>query len=452
MQQFNNFGSFENLSAEQCALGGFLISEKAAKLAMELTVDDFTTPATKAIFQAVQRVVVRKERADLVTVDAELTAMGQTEHVRALVEYARMVPSAVMTDAYIAIVKDKSSRRRIRDIAQEALDAIHDPGVETQFSLSAARQALRDINVTKHDWMDAGELMVKTYGYIEDLSTGKIKPITTGVGLLDRLIGGFYPGELTVVGARPGVGKSAFALNIAVSAARAGHKVCVASLEMVDVQFGQRMFAKGSKVNGMKLRTGNVDKDAWIALSETLQKYSTLPMSFLFKANHIEDIVIAAQKKRDNGELDMLIVDYLQLTKTRRKIESERLRVAHISHELKQLSVDLNVPVIALAQLKRIENNTKAGPKDCVPIMSDLKESGDIEQDADGILLLHRVRENGDPGMDPRDAHAFDTYTSEGRQYVLISADKQRQGSIGRVVTIFDPATMNYRTIARDMQ
>ena len=436
--------SFYNIDAERSVIGCMLISKKALKHVPELGADDFTDPFVKTAFCAIERLVIKKACVDLVTVDQELVAMGNPNCAADLIELTQIVVGAANVAAYVQIVKNVSVRRTVRRIAQQAMDAISDPLNDTESVVGQCRNALRDIRATGHEWMTVSELLIETYANLDRITRGDIKPIGSGIQPLDGLIGGFFPGEMTVIGARPGVGKSAFGLDVGVSAATAGHNVCVVSLEMYPQQFGQRLFSKGARVNGMRLRTGNIDELAWLRLSETIEVYGALPMSFLFSARTLEDIVTEAHNKADEGKLDMLIVDYLQLVRTRQKFESERLRVGHVSAELKQLSKDLNIPVIALAQLSRPEKG-----RNYVPRMSDLRESGNIEQDADGIVLMHRSESPDDPGVFPPDTPYFDVLTQGGKHYVSFIVDKQRQGEIGRLATIFDPAVMEYRTIAR---
>ena len=436
--------AFVNIDAEHSVIGCFLLADYALREAAALSAEDFTDTAAKSAFKAVQRVMVRKEPVDLVTVDAEMQRMGMADHLNALVDMAHCVPSAATVGAYVKIVREMADRRKIRDIAMAAIDAISDPQSDTAHVLGTARNSLRSLTKASGGSMDIAELLLKTRDRLERLNAGEIVPIKSGLPALDRKLGGFFPGEFTVIGARPAVGKSAFGLNVALDAAKHDFHATVVSLEMYPDQYGQRLISRGSGINGMKLRVGDIDGDAWAGVYDAIQQYSSLPMHFEFECRSIESIIAAAQRRADAGELDILLIDYLQLIRTEGKFESERVRVGHISHELKQLAKDLGVPVVALAQLSRPPKGTNY-----VPRMADLRESGDIEQDADGIILLHRPEKYDDPGVDPRDAMYFDELTAGGRQYTTIIVDKQRQGEIGIINAIFDPSVMDYKAIQR---
>lgn len=436
--------AFVNLDAERSVIGCFLLAEPALREAAALSPDDFTDQGCRAAFKAIQRVIAHKGRVDIVTVDDEMQRMGLAGHLDSLADMAHYMPSAANVSAYVKLVRGMADRRRIRDIAAATLAAISDPQSDTDGVLARARHDLRGITKASRGSMDIAELLLRTCDYLDRLSAGEIVPVKSGIPALDRIIGGFFPGEFTVIGARPAVGKSAFGLNVAVDAARHDFHATVVSLEMYPEQYGQRLISRGSGINGMKLRTGDVDIEAWNAVNNTVQRDSDLPLHFEFGCYFVEDIIAAAQRRADAGELDIMVIDYLQLIRTRQRFESERVRVGHISHELKQLSKDLGVPVVALAQLSRPQKGTNY-----VPRMSDLRESGDIEQDADGIILLHRPESADEPGVSPLDVPYFEALTANGRQYITFNVDKQRQGEIGRLATIFDPAIMDYSAIQR---
>ena len=253
----------------------------------------------------------------------------------------------------------------------------------------------------------------------------------------------FFPGELTVIGARPGVGKSAFGANVALEAARKGYRVAVVSREMTDVQYGQRMMSRGALVDGMKLRKASLDDDDWMKMTEALTEMSTLPISFMFSVTSIEDLRIEVQRKMLKGELDMLIVDYLQLMQTRQKFrDQEHLRIGYISKALKAMAVDFNIPVIALAQVNRDSDGQ-------MPTMRNLKASGDIEQDADNIIFLHKPANSTDRCVYPEDRQTFEAFEALGYVYLCIAVAKQRQGATGNICLLFEPSHMRYLEIDR---
>lgn len=376
--------SFYHEEAERGIIGSLMLDNRTLPTVMELSDNDFADPFARNAFKAIRSLMMRKEDVNLLTVSEQMDKDGtsSSDTVGALADCSQSVISTAMTSQYVQVVKDRSMRRMLRGICEQSLTAINDPISDTAVVVDQARQALRDIVQTKHGWVGTGDMLLDTYLYLERVAKGEIKPIASNVGSLDKLIGGFFGGEMTILGARPAVGKSAFALNAAISAAQAGKNVCFCSIEMSELQFGQRLMSKGSLVNGMRMRKGELSTEDWCKLAETMTLYADLPISYLFTVNTIEDLSAEVQKRADEGKLDMLIVDYLQLMRTKQRFEAERLKVAHISAALKQMSKDYDIPVIALAQLRRPE-----GLGNYAPGMRDLKESGNIEQDADNIIL-----------------------------------------------------------------
>ena len=212
--------------------------------------------------------------------------------------------------------------------------------------------------------------------------------------------------------------------------------------EMVDIGFGQRLLSHAAWVDGMALRKGELDDEAWGKLAAAMGDLGELQIDFMFDSTYVEDVVQSVLRKARHGEMDMLIVDYLQLMETRKKFDSDHLRVGYISRQLKKLATQANIPVIALAQVSR---ETDGG----MPSLRHLKDSGSIEQDCDGVLFLHRPSDANDPYIDDRDRPYFHGYAERGVVYICIGIAKQRQGAIGRTSVIFDPSLMRYIEIDR---
>ena len=324
----------------------------------------------------------------------------------------------------------------------ELVQQMYNPSQDIDATLTAIRDAVDTSGVDRGSWVSMSDVLVRTFEYMERLQRGEIKSITTGLKCLDRIIGGFYGGELTVIGARPSVGKSAFGANIALAAARDGHKVGIVSCEMVDIGFGQRIFSHGAWVDGMDIRKGNIDDDAWGKIGVALGEMSNLPIEFMFDNTYIEDVVQWVTRKARRGEMDLLVVDYLQLMDTRKKFDSEHLRVGYISRQLKKVATQCNIPVIALAQVNRETDGS-------MPTLKHLKDSGSIEQDCDGVIFLHRPASENDSNIDPRDKPYFNGYAERDTVYLCIAVAKQRQGAIGKTCVVFDPAYMRYVEIDR---
>lgn len=264
----------------------------------------------------------------------------------------------------------------------------------------------------------------------------------SGISILDKMTSGFHRGELTIIGARPAVGKSALGMHIALATASQGYRVGVVSREMTDVQYGARILGSRAEIEPGKMRTGQLDPYDWTQLSEAMQHYSDMNVSFMFSARDIEDLRMEVQRKIDGEGLDMLVIDYLQLLQTRRRFEKDYLRVGYISKAIKDMTTDFNIPIIALAQVGRSSART-------MPDLSELRGSGDIEQDADNVIFMHRPEDASDESILSGDGGMIAALEAEGKQYIVLEIAKQRQGQTGRTAVVFDPARMKYTGIAR---
>lgn len=441
---------FSNKQAEEAVLGYFLLGKRdAADYAATLTTEDFYYADHGKIFSGVKAVLAKRQKADLITIDAALTAMYPLE-MPALSEIMIRCSNANMQFTisthsiadYCQIVKDLSARRQSIRTFEGLTAQFRDPTRDIADILEQLRLAAGRIASGKHKWHSMSDVLLATYDYLEKRQQGQIKAITTGVNNIDALIGGFFGGELTIIGARPSVGKSAFGANIALSAARKGFKVAILSREMSDVQYGSRIISHEAWIDGMKLRKGDIDPDDWTRIAERLGELGALPIDFLFTVRTIEDLCQEVRRKVENGQLDMLIVDYLQLMQSQRRFDKDYLRVGYISAELKHLAMDCGIPVIALAQVGRDAEGS-------MPSLKNLRDSGNIEQDADGVIFLHRAENANDEYIDKRDRPYFDDYKERGLTYLCIGVAKQRQGATGKACVLFDPTLMRYIEIDR---
>lgn len=438
---------FSNKTAEETVIGRMLVhGEEAAQHAGELTESDFYFAQHGKLFRAIQAVVAQRMHVDLVTVDAaigKLFPMEQPMLAETMVGTAKALTiTGRRIDDYIKIVKDLSTRRKSIHSFEGVMAMLKDPSRDIDEILDHMRAETGKISTGKHAWENIQDVLLSTFDYLEKRQSGQIKSITTGIGNIDNLIGGFFGGELTIIGARPSVGKSAFGANIALAAANKGFRVAVVSCEMSDIQYGARILSREAWVDGMKIRKADLDPDDWSKIAECMGGLGALPIDFMFSVNTIEDLVVETQRKVERGELDMLVVDYLQLMQTRRRFDKDYLRVGYISASLKHLAMECNIPVIALAQVSRDTDGS-------MPTLKTLRDSGNIEQDADGVIFLHRPSHANDPFVDDRDRPYFDGYQQNGLTYLCIGVAKQRQGAIGKACVLFDPAFMRYIEIDR---
>lgn len=453
---------FSSKSAEEAVIGKMLLDSGAAKAnASKLTAGDFYYTNYGKIFRGIQGVITKNQDVDLITVDAVLNQMFPSE-ASALSEamvkcsQTKLNHAVHKIDDYIQIVRDLSTRRKAIASFEGLVSELKDPTKDIGEIIGKIREETSIITGTSHRWENIQDVLLATYEHLEKRQSGEIKSITSGMQNIDKKIGGFFGGELTIIGARPAVGKSAFGANIALGAARAGFKIAIVSREMTDIQYGTRLFAHGTEVDGMKFRTAKIDSDEWGRIAECLGDIGTLPIDFMFTVRTVEDLVNEVTQRVERKELDMLVIDYLQLMETQRQFKQENLRVGYISTTLKHLATDCNIPIIALAQVNRDSDGK-------MPMLKDLKDSGSIEQDADGVIFLHRPENIKDPYVHKDDTkQIYDRVTNKyiipfeeinkTGAYLCVYVAKQRQGEIGGTYLNFKPSTMKYSEITRDKE
>lgn len=423
---------FANRDAELSVVGSLMKGYTTT-----LTEDDFTDKDLRTAYKAIQRLKDSGKPADLVTLDKET---GNVITVLLIEAQGAGIPGLLRH--HEGIIRECSVRRRASEIAREIYKAMGERFNDPDTVIESAKQQLDDLNAgLRHEWTSAEELANSTVAWLEKLSKGEIVPVNSGLKSLDRLIGGFFPGELTIVGAKPGTGKTVFGMTLALDAAKRGKRVGVMNLEMLDSQYGTRIFSNLAQVDSMNLRTGNISAEDWRLLTSCAQVLKHLPASFMFSTRYIEDLRNAVKDK----DLDLLVVDYMQLMRTRQNFESERLRMGYVSWALKELAIEMRIPVVVMSQLRRPD----ASAADKMPSMRDLRESGNLEADADGIILLHEPASTKDPYVHNDDKQAFEDWKKQGLRYIAMKVEKQRQGNVGTIAALFDGAHMRYREILR---
>ena len=440
-------GAFNNDLAERSVLNILLNNDCQSEI-VQLTPEDFYDPLHQVIFSAIQSMAAEKKAIDLVTVDTALTEkLGQTSKPAEdrLMEIATSshYPGQFMLKEYMDIIKSCSMRRRIYLTLAQGKKDLSEDGNDPAAVLESLRQQLRDMVVTRHSWKSMQTVLVETYGALEKKSKGEETAMMSGVSGLDNITAGFHGGEFTIIGARPAVGKSAFGAQVALGASKSGYKVGICSREMTAVQYGTRIFAHGTDVDPKKLRTGQLDQDDWIQLAQALNLYGQENISFIFTAKYIEDLRMEVQRQVDSGNMDMLVLDYIQQMQTKQRIDKDYLRIAYISKMLKDMSTDFNISVVGLAQVGRQADAS-------MPTLAELRGSGDLEQDADNVIFLHRPSEATDKYVHPQDRELFATMKQNGLQYIAINVAKQRQGEIGTLAVAFNPGRMRYTMIERE--
>ncbi|MCD6450613.1 MAG: replicative DNA helicase [Thermotogaceae bacterium] len=430
--------------AEEAVIGSVLIDPNVINDIMEIVnSSDFYYPKNRLIFQAIEKLYDEGEPVDVISVSEKLKAMQKLDVVGGELEVARLadvVPTAAHVAHYAKIVRDKSILRqlitassRIVEMASEEsdIDEVLDSAEKLIFEIAESR-ALKNYSHIKQIMHDVFEELEKVQERAEEL--GEAAPLVTGIPTgfseLDKLTTGFHKSDFVIIAARPSVGKTAFALSLARNMAiKYSTPVGIFSLEMSAEQLAQRLLAMEAHVDLHKLRTGEFTSEEWDRLTVATEK--------LYKSNIVVDdeasldprtLRAKARRMKKEFGIDVIFVDYLQLMHLKSSKENRQQEISEISRSLKLLARELDVVIIALSQLSRaVEQRENKRPR-----LSDLRESGAIEQDADTVIFIYREEyyKKSDRIHEPHEAE--------------IIIGKQRNGPIGTVTLVFDPSSVTF--------
>lgn len=420
-----------NKQAEQAILGSMILDKDVLIRSLEkLKREVFYFPQHQAIYDALRSLSFEDKAVDMTTLVDQLESTNHLNYigdVPYLAELIDAVPTTAHVDYYIDIVIKNAIRREMMHVGQNMLAQAMDAENDIQFLINEAEKNILAVSQKQSmgHFKPIGEVLNQTLDHIEMLkqTAGNVTGVASNFTELDAMTAGFQKGDLIIVGARPSMGKTAFVLNVAQRAIRADGEVptiAIFSLEMGAQQLVMRMLSAESRVAGEKLRVGNLDSQDWSSLTIGL---SGLNKKKIFIDDSpgitIQDLRSKARRLKVEHGLDMIAIDYLQLIRGGVSGVNRQEEVAHISRLLKALARELEVPVIALTQLSRaLESRV-----DKRPIMSDIRESGSIEQDADVIAFLYR-----DDYYDRE---------SEEKNIIEIIIGKQRNGPVGTVKLVF---------------
>jgi replicative DNA helicase len=430
------------LDAERAVLGGILLEPEAATKAIEIiSFDDFYKPAHGQIFKAMVGLFMKREPIDVITLSKELNRTDDLESIGGaptLTDLVDSVPTAANIEYYANIVLEKSLLRKLisasREITEEcyqageAADVILDEAEQKIFKVSESRssQGFSHIKIILKERFEEIQRVHESRESVTGLSSGFID--------LDKYTAGFHPGDLVIVAGRPSMGKTSLALNMAQHISLVEHKpVALFSLEMSRELLVQRMLCSEAQVDAQKVRRGFTSAKDIERLTNAAGLLSEAPV-FIDDTPAISTLDMRARARRLKAEYDIsvVIVDYLQLARASERSENRQQEISSISRAMKALAKELSIPVIALSQLSRA---VEARGGDKRPMLSDLRESGAIEQDADLVLFLYRP-EFYDPD-DPEKA---------GKAECIIG--KQRNGPTGRIDLIFEKQYTRFRSLA----
>lgn len=416
-----------NTNPEQPAIACALEDAKAASALAELEPWQMQTSAGADTLTAIKYLLSTGGTVDLLTVDAKTNG----ELTQYLVECVRTSHLLVSYGAYIELLRDQARRKKIADAAYKLMNTMADTSSDID---AASNEFITDLEKTasvESRLVSAGEATTR---FVDSVDNRRERRATFGIGKLDEALGGMFGGKLAVIGARPATGKSALALSASMATQRDG-TVLFCSFEMPPTEIIGRAMANLSGVNAQRISYRDLEPEHFQQMAPHYQTAYGLNIQFTETANTPAKIRTEALKLNRNGGLALIVIDYLQLMSSGRRAENRRIEVGQISRDLKRLAMELDVPVLALSQLNRQSEATQSK----MPTMAEMKESGDIEQDADVIVLMY---------LPPPDQHT-QKFTEKGCARVRLILEKNRQGMSGQLIdTAFYGANMRFGPVS----
>lgn len=438
----------QDLEAEKSLLGALLLSDTAFPNVLErVKASDFYDPRHVDIFKGMTNLYIQHRPIDLMTLTSELKAQKTLKGIGGapyLTELTNFVPTASHIEAYTDLVAQASMRRRLIQAGTDIVAAAYDSAKPIEDLIGKAEKNLFEVSdqAIKTDYTKLEDLLVDAYDRIEELhrNKGALRGLKTGFRDLDKKTAGFQKGDLIIIGARPAMGKTTFAQNLAYNVAtRNGDKkgVLFFSMEMANQEIVDRMISDVSGVDNWKIRTGNVEDEDFARIGDALGDMNEVPL-YIDDTSSMTVLELRNKARRawHDHNIGMIIVDYLQLLQGSDRYAGNRVQeVTEISRGLKTLARELEIPVIALAQLSR----GVTGRDDPRPVLSDLRESGSIEQDADLVMFLHRpdyYKQNND-----------DFVPTNITELILA---KHRHGPVGKVELYFHPELLRFMSLDKE--
>ncbi len=440
----------QNIEAEMSALGvAFLDKNALSKICEELSSDMFYSDQNKKIYEALKSLYETKTPVDITTVTEELdkkknlSAIGGLEYLSDIID---SVATAANLDYYINIIKEKAIVRHLIQTAEEIATSGYDDSDNVTGLLDNAEREILNVvrSRSTSEFIPITEVLKRAREQLDFLAQNKsaLSGITTGFKILDKVTSGFHEGELIIIAARPGMGKTAFSLNMATRAAKSTSKaVAIFNLEMTSEQVVNRMISAQGAIEGRKLQTGQLMPNDWNRYNEAVSSLSETNIYIEDNASiTASDIRAKCRRLAQSPQgLGLVLIDYLQLvTMGGKRPDSRQQEVQEISRSLKLMALELKVPVIAMAQLSR--NAEKRDKNE--PMLADLRESGSIEQDADIVMFINR-----------EDYYKSKSEIGENNSSITdIIIAKHRKGGVGKFQLMFQPNIMNFTEISREKE
>ena len=436
----------QDVIAEKSLLGAIMIQDSVMpEILTILRPQDFYEKRHETIFSVMSNLYDQHKPIDLLTLTAGLKSIKKLKDIGGapyLTELSNFVPAASHAKAYADIIEKASVRRRLIKAGTEIANKAYEDDAEVDRLIGAAEKDLFEVSdkIIKSDYVAMDELLADAFDRIEELhkNKGALRGLKTGFRDLDKKTAGFQKGDLVIVGARPAMGKTTFAQNLAYNIASINKKgVLFFSMEMAANEIVDRMISDISGVDNWKMRTGNLTDEEFQRIGDALGEMDEIPIYIDDTSSMtIVELRNKARRAMHDHDIGVVIVDYLQLISGSDRYAGNRVQeVTEVSRGLKILARELSIPVIALAQLSR----NVTGREDPRPVLSDLRDSGSIEQDADLVMFLHRpdyYRQNDD--------NYEETHITE----LLIA--KHRHGAVGKIELYFHPELLRFMSLDKN--
>lgn len=436
----------QDIVAEKSLLGAIMLQDSVMPEILTLIKSqDFYERRHQIIFEAMSGLYDQHKPIDLLTLTAELKSRKELKNIGGapyLTELSNFVPAASHAKAYADIIEKASVRRRLIKAGSEIANRAYDEDANTDDLIGRAERQLFEVSdkIVKSDYVAMDELLADAFDRIEELhkNKGALRGLKTGFRDLDKKTAGFQKGDLIIIGARPAMGKTTFAQNLAYNIASINKKgVLFFSMEMAAGEIVDRMISDVSGVDNWKMRTGNLSDEEFAKIGDALGEMDEIPIYIDDTSSMtIVELRNKARRAMHDHDIGIVIVDYLQLISGSDRYAGNRVQeVTEISRGLKILARELEIPVVALAQLSR----NVTGRDDPRPVLSDLRESGSIEQDADLVMFLHRpdyYRQNDD--------NYEETHITE----LLVA--KHRHGAVGKIELYFHPELLRFMSLDKE--
>ena len=433
----------QDIDAEKSLLGAIMLSDEVLpEILITVKPGDFYEKRHQIIFNAITNLYDQHKPIDLLTLTSELKSTKQLKEVGGapyLTELTNFVPTASHAKAYADIIEKASTRRKLIKAGAEITAKAYEENANVDELIGAAEKELFEVSdkIVRSDYVPMEELLSDAFDRIEELrkNKGALRGLKTGFRDLDNKTAGFQKGDLIIIGARPAMGKTTLAQNLAYNIASINKKgVLFFSMEMAASQIIDRIISDVSGVNNWNIRTGNLTDEEFSRIGDALGEMDEIPIYIDDTSSmNIMELRNKARRAMHEHDIGIIIIDYLQLLQGSDRYKGNRVQeVTEISRGLKILARELEIPVVALAQLSR----NVTGRDDPRPVLSDLRESGSIEQDADLVMFLHR----------PDYYHQNDDNYEETHITELLVA-KHRHGAVGKIELYFHPELLRFMSL-----